>query len=220
VPIELAATLAGVSALTAVVENILKAVDSIRRNWLSEGNARAKAQLKADLEELGDKLTSIGQLAHAASAYLDALDQVGKLGVDVLILDQFLDYSGDALRNHLSPSYTAAWRTVDTLLDAVDRDRGLPMQAHLNRKRWFDSADHQMIGSRLNDVNRTYAVLAERVADRRYDDVRSRLAELERTLREVQELLHDTLDGQILRGLQGIRGMSTTSTLGDGQVQP
>jgi hypothetical protein len=206
VPIELAAALAGVSALAPVVENILKSVDSIRRSWISDGNTRIQAQLKAELEDLRTKLTSIGELAEAASAYLDALEQVNTLRVDVLVLDRFLDYSSDALNNHLSPAYSVAWRTVDSLLDALDRNRRLPMQAHLNRQQWFDTADHQMIGSRLSDVNRIYAVLAERVADRRYDDVRSQVTEVGRTLHEIEELVHGTLDGQILRGLQGVPG--------------
>jgi hypothetical protein len=219
VPIELAAALAGVSALAPAIEGILKSVDSIRRGWFSDGNnARVQAQLKLELEELTAKLASIGELGHAATAYLEALKEVDRLRVDVIVLQNFLDYSGDALNNHLSAAYTVAWRTADSLLDALDRDRSLPMKAHLNRQSWFDAADHQMIGSKLNDANRSYAILAERVADRRYDDVRARLDELASSLRDVAELLHSTLDGQILRGLQSVQmNPAGRATSGDAQ---
>lgn len=210
-PIELAAILAGVTTVSSIVDGSIKIVKAIRGGFSGANNA-AKQQLEAQLVELRRNLMNIGVLAESADAYLVALGEVRRLDVDALLLDQFLDHNSDTLQNHLNPAYAAAWRTADQLVDAMDRDRGLPTKAHLIRKVWFDRADDEMVGSRLNDVNTTFSRLAERVKGRHYDAARNGVEEFQRPVREVELLLNDTLAERILAGLRQLRKASTDAT--------
>jgi hypothetical protein len=207
-PIELAAMLAGAAAVSGLVDSTLKLVDSIRSRF-SGSNNEAKDKLEAELEKLRQGVGSVGQLAESADSYLEALEEIRHLQVDVLLLDQYLANNGDPLRNHLSPLHEASWRAVEQLVDVIDRDRDLPTQVHLNRKDWFDVADDQMLGSRLNDVNAAYGLLAERVKTRRYADVGSALEALQKPLREIDVLLRGTLADRILAGLKQLRRTGT-----------
>jgi hypothetical protein len=204
-PIELAAILLGTQAVSGIVDGSIKIVNSIRSGMLGGKNDAAKKQLEGDLDELRRNLSNIGVLAEAADAYLDALVQVRRIDVDALLLDQYLEHNRDALGNHMSSTHEVTWRTVDQLVDTIGRDKTVAVEVHLNRKSWFDVADDQMIGGRLNDVNVTYAALVERVKARHLSEVQAGLEALQKPVEELEVLLHGTLADQILKGLRDLR---------------
>jgi hypothetical protein len=206
--IELAALLAGVQTISGIVDGSLKIVDSIGQRF-SRANADAKQRLQGQISDLRHNLANAGTLALAASAYLEALEQIRHLSVDVLLLQEYLDHNQDGLRNHMSPIYDRAWQAVSQFVGAIDRDRDLPTQVRLNRRQWFDKADDEMIGSRLNDVNDGYTALEERVKNRHFDDVRTGLDRLQKPLRETDVLLHNTIADTILPSLANLRALDT-----------
>ena len=159
-PIELVAVLAGVKAIEGIVGGSLKVVDSIRSRF--GGNDDAKQQLDAHLVQLQANLANVGKLGEAAAAYLDALKEVRHLQLDLLLVDQYLDFNSDPLQNHLNPGFASAWSAVDQLVDTFDRDRDLPRKVQLARKEWFDIADDQMLTSRFNDVSSAFVSVQER----------------------------------------------------------
>lgn len=214
-PIELAAMLAGAAAISGIVDSSMKVVDSIRGRFAGSNN-EAKEKLQAELNELSHNLGAIGKLAESADSYLEALEQIRHLEVDALLLDQYLGFYSDALRNFMSATHESSWKAVEQLVDAIDRDRDLPTQVHLNRKDWFDVADDQMLGSRLNDVNSAYVALVERVKTRGYPEVVSALDGLQKTLREIELLLRGTLADRILAGLKQVRRSADGAGAGDG----
>lgn len=202
-PIELVALLAGAKALPGIVDACATAAASIRGRF--GANDRAKQALEAQLDDLRASLASVGALAEAGDAYIDALDQLRHLEHDVLLLDQYVSYNVGALQNHRSPTHDGAWQAVGQLVGAIDRDRDLPLQVHLNRKDWFDAADDQMLGSRLNEVNIAYSVLDERSRARRFGDVRSAIEALKKPITETTILLRGTLTERIVAGLRDLR---------------
>jgi hypothetical protein len=206
VPIELVAVLAGVKAIEGIVDGTLAVVDSIRSRF--GGNDEAKHELDAKLAQLQVNLADVGKLGEAAGAYLEALKEVRSLQVDVLLVDQYLDYNADPLRNHLNPGYPAAWSAVAQLLDTFDRDRDLARQVQLARKEWFDVADDQMLTSRFNDVNAAFVSVDERTKGRRLDDLAAGLESLHKPLTEIEVLLQSTLVDKILPGVQQLRSIT------------
>jgi hypothetical protein len=209
--IELGLLLAGVTTASEIVERSLKIVTSIR-SGLGGGNNEVKRDLQDQLDKLRSSLAGIGVLAEAADAYLEALEEVRRLDVEALLLEQFLENSRHALQNHLDPTYEAAWQTAGQLLDVVDRNRGLALEVHLTRKRFFDRADDEMIGSRLNDVNEAYKGLVERLKARRYDDFHAGVASLRDPIRKVDALLHNTLTVKILTPLRQLQPAPSGTT--------
>jgi hypothetical protein len=129
-----------------------------------------------------------------------------------MLVGQYLGHREDVLRNHLSPENSPSWGTVEQLLDTLDRDRDLAVTVHMNRKVWFDEADNQMVGGRLNDVNDTVGRLDERVKNRKYDEVRQGVDSLSDSLRATRVLLHTTLNDRIIHGLRQLRTTSSRST--------
>ena len=205
-PIELVAVLAGVKAIEGIVGGSLKVVDSIRSRF--GGNDDAKQQLDAHLVQLQANLANVGKLGEAAAAYLDALKEVRHLQLDLLLVDQYLDFNSDPLQNHLNPGFVSAWSAVDQLVDTFDRDRDLPRKVQLARKEWFDIADDQMLTSRFNDVSSAFVSVQERSKARRFDDLRAGLEALDKPLREIEVLLYTTLVDRVLPGVQQLRSIT------------
>jgi hypothetical protein len=207
--IELAAVVAGVGALSEIVDRSADLVTSIREG-LGGGNKAAKQELESELESIRSSLVGIGVLAEAADAYLQALEEVRSLDVAALLLETYLDHNRQRLQNHLDATYDASWQSAEQLLDVVDRNRGLPLQVHLNRKKFFDAADDQMIGSMLNDVNSQFDVLDERMKVRKLDKVVDGVDELRKSIRKVDSLLHGTLKDRILPSLRQLQRSSAS----------
>lgn len=217
-PIELAAILGSVTTVSSIVDGSIKIINTIRGGF-GGANNEAKRKLEEELVELRRSLMNIGVLAESADSYLAALEEVRRLDVDALLLEQFLDHNRDTLKNHLSPTYEAAWKTAEQLVDTIDRDRGLPTRVHLARNNWFDRTDAEMVGSRLNDVNGAFVRLVERVKVRHYDGVGAGLDEFRKPVREVDVLLHDTLAEHILSGLRRLRQPSTLGDAAEGALR-
>lgn len=198
--LEIAALVAGVAGVKKLVDETLPLVDTITARFSSRTKA-AKADVEAKLKEIKERLPALGQLAEVADAYVETLDQVHRLYVDCVVLDQYLRVSEDMLANRLGPEFDAGWATADQLLDVVNRDRVASRKTHQDRQKWLDTSDDARLVPLLNEVNIAYERCAAFAEARRPGELRDGLKRLQEPLMTADTLLRTTLREDILRRL-------------------
>lgn len=206
-PFELAVAVAAVKGISGIVDGCLTIADSMKSRF--GRNDAAKKQLQDQLKAIHANLTKVGELGEAASAYLEALDDVRRLEVDVTLLRQFLDDHAVELSNAMNTQFMSSWQTVQQLVARIDQNRDVAVKVHLNRQDWFNDSDSQAIGSHLNDFTSAYVSVTDRVDDRNYEKLCTALDALANPLQATRVLLHQTLTDQIFRGLRDLRTTPT-----------
>lgn len=203
-PTELSTLLATVGTSVALVKDALPLIETIRSGWRAQNDA-VKQQLTAKVEQLGRAIHDTGALAHVIENYLQNLENIKELLFLCKRMEHLMDENIKALRNRMDPHYQSTWRTLDLLMENLDRERSTSRKAFLDRIPWYDDQDRHQMDLLLGQFSQAFERASAHRETRAVDNLLHRIRALTSTLLDAEALLKHTIYEKGLKTLQSLQ---------------
>ena len=180
----------------------MKPIAASIRSGLGAKNDELKAALINKLAELETSVARASELARAAQAYGEYLENISELLWLSRRLQRVVNDNKDDLEQAGTERYAVNWKLVDTVLEMIDARSEVPRKGWMGLDAWYYKDDEKPMHGLLHGFSTAYNKATGTAKYRKPHDLEYHVAAMVSSLQEAETLIRTTVYDRILGTLQ------------------